>query len=305
MPEMESLQCRFRVDRAILEALAGTLFSVGIGALAPQAIDPRLISSDQAFLGGFFVSMLFLPLLFRLRWRSRFRMDDRGVEFRRSGGRLATRLDWGEIDEIFLLGPVDFELRGGGRRIRFAGPYDHLEQACERCAPRLDGIRDQLRSRALEEGRVVFRMPAGTWKAHLAYLGAVLVLTAMTGFCLAPLFKRSFFSFPIVVVLMGSGWLWSLRKRASGLGTRVMLHRQGIVVRRLDGKDRVPWRDFDHSEWNEGDGLNLVLRSRRVISLPASLSNLAMLEEFLRAGPPSIDSHPPEEPEGRTMMQSP
>src|SRR5262249_27577741 len=150
-----------------------------------------------------------------------------------------------------------------------------------------------------------FRMPEKSWKAHLAYLGAILILTTLTGLALAPLFKGRFFGLPILFVFFGGSWLWGLRKRASGLGTRVMLQREGFVVRRLDGEERVPWSDFERSEWNEKGGLDLRLRSRRVISLPPSLGNIAMLEECLREGAPTVDSSSTEAPENRTMIQNP
>jgi hypothetical protein len=148
-------------------------------------------------------------------------------------------------------------------------------------------------------------MAAGTWKAHLAYLMVLLVLTALTGWCVASLFTRGFFGFSMAAILFGSSWLWNLRKRASRMGTRVTLDREGFIVRRLDREDRVAWRHYQGSEWNEAGGLDLVLRSSRVLALPASLGNLALLEEFLQAGPPPSDSVTPGESEGRTMMQSP
>ena len=52
-------------------------------------------------------------------------------------------------------------------------------------------------------------------------------------------------------------------------------------------------------------GLDLTLHSRKVMSLPYALGNIAMLEEFLRAGPTSVDSEAHEHALDRTMMQSP
>jgi hypothetical protein len=85
----------------------------------------------------------------------------------------------------------------------------------------------------------------------------------------------------------------------------VILQREGFVIRRLDGRDKIPWEELDRTEWNEHGGLNLVLRSRRVIALPPTLGNLGLLEEFLHEGRRAVDSEARGEAEGRTMMQSP
>jgi hypothetical protein len=298
---MEPLVCRFSPVRVFLEFLLLYPLAVGAGAWAYRILEPGDERSEHALLIGLAASTLLFALLCWGRWRRRFVIDAGGVELRRSSTRVIRRLEWDEVDEIFLLGWAAFEIRGAGKSIRLKGPYRGLDRARDRCAPRLGGIRNHLRTRALQDGKVVFRMPDEAWKAHLAYLGAVLVLTVLTGLALAPLFKGRFFGFPVIFVFFGGSWLWGLRKRASGLGTRVSLQREGVVVKRLDGKERIAWPDFDHSEWNEKGGLNLVLKSRRVLRLPPSLGNIAMLEEFLREGPPPADSPSPEGAENRTI----
>jgi hypothetical protein len=302
---MEPLECRFHPGRAFGEAFFLGLLSFGLGAWAYEELRPENTDAGVALLAGLGGSVLLLVLLTWGRWRRRFVIDARGVELRRSRTRVLRRLDWEEVDEIFLLGWAGFELRGAGKSIRLKGPYRFLDRARDRCAPRLIGIRDHLRRRAQTEGKVVFRMPNEAWKAHLAYLGAILVLTGLTGLALAPLFKGRFFGMPVLFVFLGGSWLWGLRKRASGLGTRVTLQREGFVVKRLDGKERIPWSDFDHSEWNDRGGLDVVLKSRRVLPLPPSLGNIAMLEECLREGPAASDSSSTEEAESRTMRQNP
>jgi hypothetical protein len=244
--------------------------------------------------------------LIAVRWRSRFLVHEQGVEYRRSQNARALRLEWGEIEELFLLNDTEFEVRGAGRPLRFAGPYENLYSARQACLPRLERIRESLQARALRDGTVTFGMPGGRWKAHLAYLGAVLVLSGITFFCLATLMNRKIRNgIPFIVLFFGGSWLWGLRKRASGLGTRVILRREGFIVRRLDGRDKVPWGDLERTEWNDRNGLNLVLRSRRVIALPPMLANLGLLEEFLHEGRRAVDSEARDEAEGRTMMQSP
>ena len=298
---MEPLVCRFHPGRVFVEACLWGLLCVASPLWASRAPDPTNPYADLVVLSAFSFCLLLFAWLCWARWRRRFVIDARGVELRRSKGRVIRRLDWEEVEEIFLLGWSAFELRGAGKSIRLKGPYRFLDRARDRCAPRLIGIRNHLRSRALRDGKVVFRMPGEPWKAHLAYLGAILILTALTGLALAPLFKGRFFGLPIFVVFFGGSWLWGLRKRASGLGTRVTLHREGLVVRRLDGKERVAWSEIDRSEWNGRGGLDLVLQSRRMLSLPPSLGNIAMLEEFLREGPPPADSPSPEAAENRTI----
>ncbi len=298
---MEPLVCRFHPARIALELLLLYPLTVGLGAWAYGVLEPSDVRSEHALLIGLGAATLAFFLLCWGRWRRRFVIDAGGVELRLSKTRVLRRLEWGEVDEIFLLGWAAFEIRGAGKSIRLKGPYRFLDRARDRCAPRLIGIRNHLRTRALSEGKVVFRMPGDPWKAHLAYLGAILILTVLTGLALAPLFKGRFFGLPVVFVFFGGSWLWGLRKRASGLGTRVTLQREGLVLKRLDAKERIAWADFDHSEWNEKGGLDLVLKSRRVLPLPPSLGNIAMLEEFLREGPPSADSPSPEGAENRTI----
>jgi hypothetical protein len=299
MIAMEPRVYRFRSGRIAAEAVAAVGVGLILGAGVESLLEFEGVRAPLA-LPGLGLAGVFLAVLFWARWRRRFAVDDRGVE-RRRGSRPVARMEWDEVEELFLLGWPGFELHGAGRTIRVHGPYEGLHHARSQVVPHLTGIREHLRSRALRDGQAVFRMPGGAWRPHLAYLGALMILTAVTGLCLAPLLKGRFF--PIIVVFCGS-WLWGLRRRASQLGTRVLVRPDGFEVRRLDRRDLVRWEDFDRAEWNEQDGLDLVLRSRRVIKLPPSLGNIGLLEELLREGPPAVDSGTTEGAENRTMMQS-
>jgi len=297
---MQSLECRFRLGRALGES-ALTLLAVFIALLWADNL-----GAPSGTAGIIVFGALILLLLLGWRWRSRFVVTEEGVEFRRSRRAVITRLAWGEIEELFLLDETHFELGGAGRHLRFAGPFDNLDDARNACLPRLRGIREHLQAKALRDGSVAFRMPGGRWRAHLAYFAAILILSGVTWYCLATLLDRKIRTgLPFILLFFGGSWLWSLRRKASGLGTRVLLQREGIVVRRLDGLDKVPWEDLDRAEWNDQNGINLVLRSRRVIVLPPSLGNIGLLEEFLHEGRRSVDSEARGEAEGRTMMQSP
>jgi hypothetical protein len=295
---MQPLECRFRFSRAMGEAaLVFMLFFFAL-LFAGNVPDARIYMGS--LVGGLVVVLVGLVAI---RWRSRFLVHEQGVEFRRSANARPSRLDWGDIDELFLLNDTHFEVRGAGRHLRFAGPYEDLYSARQASLPRLERIREALQARALRDGTVTFAMPAGRWKAHLLYLGAVLILTGVTFYCLATLLDRKIRTgLPFIVLFFGGSWLWGLRKRASGLGTRVVLQREGLLVRRLDGKDKIPWEELERTEWNDRNGLNLVLRSRRVIALPRSLANLALLEEFLHEGRAAVDSRARGEAEGRIIM---
>jgi len=297
---MQAFECRFRLGRALGES-ALTLLAVFIALLWADNL-----RAPSGTAGIIVFGALILLLLLGWRWRSRFVVTDEGVEFRRSRRSVLTRLAWGEIEELYLLDETHFELRGGGRHLRFAGPFENLDDARNACLPRLRGIRDHLQAKALREGSVAFRMPGGRWRAHLAYFAAILILSGVTWYCLATLLDRKLRTgLPFILLFFGGSWLWSLRRKASGLGTRVLLQREGIVVRRLDGRDKIPWEDLDRAEWNDQNGINLVLRSRRIIVLPPSLGNIGLLEEFLHEGRRPVDSEARGEAEGRTMMQSP
>jgi hypothetical protein len=302
---MELQVCRFRSERAFSEAII--LVVICFAATAPFArqVDPALGVFPSIMIPGAFLSQLVLTFLFWKRWRSRIVLDDRGVEWRRSKTRAVRRLDWDEIDEFFLIGGIGFELRGRGRRISFTELYEDIYHARELCLPRLSGMRDLLRRRALDEGALVFRMPGGRWKAHVAYLAAVLILTGITGSGLAILLDRSFPGLPFFALVFGGSWLWGLRRKASGLGTRVTLRREGLLVRRLDGRNRIAWEDLERTQWNANGGLDLVLRSRKVVSLPGALGNIGLLEEFIHEGTASIELDARGGTESRTMLQRP
>ena len=302
---MQLLECRFRRDQAVLEALFFTIASVMATAPFADLIDGRFRGFPESFIPGVALSAVLLSALFWARWRSRIVLDAGGVERRRSAGSGGLRLNWEDVDEFFLTGGATFELRGAGGRIRFTGYYEDVSQARDLCLPRLSGMRDLLRSRAFRDGSLVFRMPGGRWRAHAAYLAAVLILSGVTWYCLATLLGRAFNGLPFVLLFFGGGWLWGLRRRASGLGTRVTLHCRGLLIRRLDRKDRVAWDALDRTQWNSNGGLDLVLRSRRVISLPPALGNIGLLEEFIQEGRASVDFEARGQAGGRTIMQSP
>lgn len=298
------MECLFRKERAAGEAAIATVLCLLAVAPFGPPVD-RLGDLTSILIPGAALSLLVQACLVWGRWRSRIVLDDRGVERRRSRRSGGTRLEWDEVDEFFLFGDAGFELRGGGRRISFGKAYGSLYPAREFALPRLSGMRERLRSRAAGDGSLGFRMPGGRWKAHLAYLAAVLVLTGITGYCAATLLDRKIKGLPFIVLFFGGSWLWGLRKRASGLGTRVTLRPEGLVVRRLDGKDRVSWGDLERVQWNARGGLDLVLRSRRVISLPSALANIGLLEEFIQEGSRLSDSEARGPAGDRTMMQSP
>lgn len=272
---MEPMEFRFRGKRAALEAVcvpvACGLLSLFLKGRLPPAVHAG------AVLGA---SVLVVLMLALLRWRSRLRIDRDGIEKRRSRTDVAARLEWEDVDEIFLLNEAEFEVRGAGKAVRFSGVYADPGRARELVSARLAGLRDRLRDRALTDGQLEFRMPVTRWQAHVSYLLAILFLAALTSWVVGAFFLRRPSGFPFVFILFG-GWFWSLRRSASRLGTRVSLFRDGLLVRRLDGKDRVAWAEVGGTEWDAKGGLVLVLRSGKRIPLPFNLANIAILEEFV------------------------
>jgi len=275
---MEPQVFRFRGGRVFLEGTGVVL----AGLIAPLVVREVALPGLPGLAGPLLVAGLLLYLILT-RWRSRIRLDLEGIE-RRSGGRLVTRLAWEEVDELFLLGRDGFEVRGAGKSVRLSGVYRIPWNARDLCSERLAGLRDRLRDRALRDGELAFRMPAARLRAHASYLVAVLFLTGITGLLLAPLFRRGRLGFPVFVVFFGGSWLWGLRRRASRLGTVVTLYPDGLVVRRLDGRDKVAWSDLASTAWDGRGGLVLTLQSGRKIPLPPSLGNLTVLEEFMEEG---------------------
>jgi len=270
---------RFRGGRVALEVMLAWLV-LGIIFLTLREALPSALRGPS-YLGSVGLAVLVLAVS---RWRSRIRIDRDGIEWRRSRDGRVRRLEWEEVDELFLLGPSGFEVRGAGKAVRMSALYQDHDRARHLASARLGALRDRLRARALRDAELTFRMPARRWKAHASYLLAILILTAVTGLLLAPVFVRGRFGFPVVVVLLGGGWLWGLRRRASRMGTVVTLYRDGLLVRRLDGRDQVAWSEIAATEWDRKGGLELQLRSGRTLSLPPSLGNISLLEEFVEEG---------------------
>src|SRR5690349_13092963 len=149
------MECRFRGSRILVEVLLVLL------ALIPLSLTFQHVAAERELI----LSLVFGPpalaiaVLLIFRWRSRFVIDPQGLEFRRSNGVLRKRLGWDEIEELFILGPEEFELRGAGRSIRLTAAYNGVDQARAAVSRRLGSLRERLHNRALQEGELVFRMP--------------------------------------------------------------------------------------------------------------------------------------------------
>src|SRR5262245_33020036 len=124
---MQPLECRFRLGRAMGEG-ALLLLATFIALMWAREMAPTRGTEGVALSGS-----VLLGLCLGWRWRSRFRVDEQGVEFRRTPFRVSRRLEWAEIDELFLLDATQFEVRGAGRVLRFAGPFDNLYSARQAC----------------------------------------------------------------------------------------------------------------------------------------------------------------------------
>lgn len=287
---MQSQEYRFRAGQITSEVFSLILIGFlsfafvacidvwGYAQNLPRELVPAFLWAGPALA----VAGLLGGLLFR--WRSRLRLGPDGVERRRSASHVVTRLAWEEIDELFLLGPSEFELRGAGKRIRFSDHYDRVERAREHCREGLSDLRTRLRDRALRDGELVFRVPGSRLKGHVIYLAVILVLTGLTGLVLLWFVKAVRMGLPFIFVFFGGRWLWGLRRRASRLGTRVILYKDGLRVGQLDRQAKVAWSDLQGTDWTEWGELVLLLRSGQKILLPATLSNIALLEELIEEG---------------------
>lgn len=268
---------RFRVGRISSEAV-GILLAVGAVdaavwlTLKDDRIRPELLWAGSA------AALVLLVFFIALRWRSRLRLTPEGAFRLRSADRVETRLAWEEIDELFLLGSAEFEVRGAGKRIRFGGAYEDVDRARDHCSAALSDLRSRLVDRAHREGELVFRTPGSRWSGHALYLATVLLLTAVTGGLILMFVKAVRKGLPIFLVFLGTGWLWRLRRRAGRRGMRVTLRPDGLLLRRLDGTDKVAWSDVRGTEWTDEGDLILLLGKRRRILLPSTLANIAILE---------------------------
>ena len=88
---MEVPVCRFRLGRALGEASLVVLLSLlGTTPMVPE-LWPRLSSPPLLFLPGAGLAVFLLLLFSALRWRAQFRIDEQGLEFRHTPGRITTR----------------------------------------------------------------------------------------------------------------------------------------------------------------------------------------------------------------------
>lgn len=276
------MELRFRgfqvfVEIVLAMVLTGFGSMVVVAAATNEGKGPRI---GYLFLGSFLVAVL---LLRHFRWRQRIRIDDVGVQWRRWRHDFGRSMLWEEIDELFILGPVEFELRGAGKSIVVTPAYDDPVVARDLVSRRLGGLRSRLRDRAMRDGELRFRMPGGRWLAHSLYLILILVLTALTAAAVVPFFfRRVTTGFPLLLLLGGAvAYVWKLRRGASQLGTVVTLYRDGILVRRLDGSRKIAWSEIIETEWNQEGGLDIVMNAGRRVSLPPRLANITLLDGFV------------------------
>jgi hypothetical protein len=271
------MECRYSERRIVVELLVVLLTIIPLTLAVEHHQIERFLRIGVA-LGP---SALAIVVLVIFRWRSRVLISPQGLELRRSEGVALKRLGWDEVEELFILGPEEFELRGGGISIRLTAAYEGVSQARSVVSARLGSLRERLHDRALREGELVFRMPLGRWKAHVFYITVLIVLTILTGMLVAPMVSHAGFGFPAVGILMGGAWVWSLRRQASGMGTVVTLYRDGLLVRRLDGSRKVAWSEVAGTEWNGEGGLVLRLTNGKRVFLPPQLANVTLLEGFV------------------------
>lgn len=280
---MQAQEYRFKAGR-ISSEVAGILLLGGVLEAFLWLSQGQSRVRPEPLLGGLAGVVAVLISFVACRWRSRLCLSREGVEWRRSSNQVVTRIAWDEVDELFLLGPSEFEVRGAGKRIRFGEAYDRVGEAQLACTASLEGLRSRLRDRALREGELVFRTPSSRWAGHAAYLATILLLTILTGAVVVWFMKSIRTGIPFVLVFFGGSWLWRLRSRASRLGTRVTLSRDGLEIRRLDGRDRVGWSEILRTEWTNRGDLRLLLVRGKEILLPSTLANISILAEFVEEG---------------------
>jgi len=291
MTAVDRMELRIRAGSILLEALLALIvvvsITVGFSSYRQSPGEERTARRTAPWV--YVAALLFMS---RRRWRQRIVIGPAGVRWRRSENDEGRGLTWSEVEEFFILGPEEFELRGAGRSILFTPSFGGLPEARAQVSRALGDLRHRLRDRALREGELHFRMPALRWKAHALYLVALLVLTGLSAAGVVHFLRRDAADAPLLVLVVAFGvWLvWKLRRLASGMGTIVTLYRDGILVRRLDGSRKIGWSTVTAAEWNEKGELEIVLEGGKRVPLPRQLGNLTLLEGFIdeaRTGPTS------------------
>jgi hypothetical protein len=284
---MEATELRIRAGSKFLEGMLtvmGIVFLIFFLSSFTGTREKEIGARHSAV----WVSLVALLVLRQWRWRRRILIGTAGIQWHHSKDDYGRRLTWSEVEELFILGPEEFELRGAGTSIQFTPAFGGVAEARERVSRSLGDLRYRLRDRAMREGELHFRMPGGRWKAHVLYLLVILVLTGLTATVALPIVSRRQAGFPLLLIgILGVSWVWNFRRRASLMGTVVTLYRDGLLVRRLDGSEKIAWSTVTGTDWNEKGGLDLLLAGGRRVSLPRQLANITLLEGFVeeaRAG---------------------
>ncbi len=280
---MEPREFRYR------PLLMGRDFILAAGITAPPGFAARydfelLGPAEFLITWGCLAVALTLPMAWA-RWRSFIRIDVSGVSRFRSRSRAVAVIPWVDVEEVSCLGKQGIRVRGAGREIRITENYQWTSEARELVFDRaVPLIRMRLESRALEGGAVSFRVPRSAVVAHLGYLAVLAVLAALTTIMVAMIIRWRLFGLALCGLFLVPA-VWKVRREVRWLGGRVLLGREGVLVRPLDGQTWIGWEDLTATSWVEG-GMQLRRQSGKAVFIPSSLGNLAVLHELLseRAG---------------------
>ncbi len=217
-----------------------------------------------------------------LRWRIYGHLDSGGISVRPSREAAADDLPWSEVEEIFLGAGLDFELRGGGRRVRVPRGVEVARDLwAEMHVRALPVVRERLRGRMNEGVSLSFRGPRSRPWLYRAITAAMLaVAVAHVPGVRSPL---------AAVAVAGSLFLWlrvfwEAREVASWLTAEVVVAPEVLGIRRLGREQRFLRAELGEAQLDRRGWLVIPRPDARPLRIPPVLANFRFLTELLRDG---------------------
>ncbi len=216
-----------------------------------------------------------------LRWRIHGHLDSGGISVRSSREAAADDLPWKDVEEIFLGSGLDFELRGGGRRVRVPRGVEVAKDLwAEMHVRALPVVRERLRARLNDHVPLTFRGPRSRpwrYRALTAMLlaGAAAHLPGIR----SPLAAAAAAGSLLLWILI----FWEARELASWLTAEVVVAPEVLGIRRLGRELRILRAELGEARL-QGGWLVIGRPNARPLRIPPVLANFRFLAELLRDG---------------------
>lgn len=217
-----------------------------------------------------------------LRWRIYGHLDSGGISVRPSREAAADDLPWNDVEEIFLGSGLDFELRGGGRRVRVPRGVEVAKDLwAEMHVRALPVVRERLRARMHEGVSLAFRGPqARPWLYRALSAAMLAVAAAHVWGVRSPLAAAG----AAGSLFLWGFLLWEARELASWLTAEVVVAPEVLGIRRLGRERRFLRAELGEARLDRRGWLVIPRQNARPLRMPPVLANFRFLTELLRDG---------------------